>query len=64
MNCGSNSVVECNLPKVDVASSSLVFRSIKKLHFTWGLFMDVKTVTRTRISSSADFGKSVANEAS
>ena len=30
--CGSSSVVECHLAKVDVASSNLVYRSISK---TW-----------------------------
>ena len=38
--CGGNSVVECFLAKEDVASSSLVSRSIKKLHHRWGFFMD------------------------
>ena len=37
--CGGNSVVECLLAKEDVASSSLVSRSIKSTHRWWVLFI-------------------------
>ncbi len=36
--CGSDSVVECHLAKVKVASSNLVFRSKKLKHLLWGAF--------------------------
>ena len=40
-------MVECFLAKEDVASSSLVSRSIKKTHQKMGLFCGLKLLART-----------------
>ena len=49
--CGSNSVVECQLPKLNVASSNLVSRSTLFLRFYWGfclVFGTFRPLTRLR----------------
>ncbi len=44
--CGSGSVVERYLAKVDVASSNLVFRSIFKTHENCVLYIEKKSALR------------------
>ena len=54
-------LVEYLPSKQTVASSSLVFRSIKESHIMWGFFIGCEDSDENSILSSADFGKSEAS---